>query len=148
MRLALILRGAAWAAADRVLGDDDVVARFSPRCPRRDERAVWLLCLDEAGGVEAEVLVQMGGDPAAPPPARVLLRHALFKGARSVYVADCRPRWDPSADQATRDVLGALVAAGELAGVAVRGWLLLARDGSAFVPMPHSGASPAILSAA
>lgn len=147
VRLAQILRSEPWAEPSRIWAADDVACLILPRCRSLDERAVWLLCLDEASCVEHEVLVQAGGDPATPAPVRVLLRHALIKGAHAVWVADFRPRWSAVADEATERSLAAAAEAGALAGVEVRGWLLFGRDGALSVDSRASG-GPAICVAA
>lgn len=95
----------------------DLVRLIGPRIANLTDRVIWLLALDASRCVTAEVLVQYGGDPLAPPVMRTVLRHALFKGAVHAFLADYRPVEDLELTQETCDAFLCLREAGALVGV-------------------------------
>lgn len=115
----------------------DAVRYYALRCQNLRQRVVWLLCLDELDRVEADVLVQVGGDPTAPPSVKTLLRHAIVKEAAAIYVADGRPEPLRHPDEATLAVFQALRTLGELARIQVRDYLVLCREGTALCLDEH-----------
>lgn len=112
----------------RILCSADVVRYYAQRCLELTDRVIWLLCLDAEGCVAADVLVQVGGDPLAPPSVKAILRHALIKEAVSVVVADHRRVALLRADEPTLAVWRSLAELGNLAGVTVLDYLILNRD--------------------
>jgi hypothetical protein len=76
----------------------------------------------------------------------VILRHAIAKAAAAVWVADFRPGRSGFTEEAGARPLADLVAAGEIVGIGVRGWLLVGRDGA--VGAMHGEEAQAEISAA
>jgi DNA repair protein RadC len=107
-----------------VTGVGDVVRTIQPRLATLTDRVVWLLALDASGALAHEVLVQLGGDPLKPPVLRSLLRHALFKGAVSCWIADYRPVEHLEVRPADAEALSALVHIGGAIGIAFCDWVL------------------------
>lgn len=105
-------------------GIGDVVRLIQPRCATLTDRVIWLLPLDASDVLSDEVLVQVGGDPLKPPPLRTLLRHALFKGAVSVWICDYRPVEKLDVPAETAEAFAALVQIGALIGVEICDWVL------------------------
>lgn len=108
-----------------VTGIGDVVRLIQPRTPMLNDRVIWLLPLDASGALVNEVLVQVGGDPLQPPALRTVLRHALFKGAVSAWIADFRPVEHLEVLGETAEAFTTLVEIGGAIGVAFCDWVLL-----------------------
>lgn len=107
-----------------IAGIGDVVRLIQPRTVKFTDRVIWLLALDASGACTHEVLVQLGGDPLKPPVLRTLLRHALFKGAVSAWIADYRHVENLEVTADTTETFAALVAIGAAAGIEFCDWVL------------------------
>lgn len=111
----------------------DVVRSFHPRVRDATERTIWLVAIDASGAVADEVLVQSGGSTEAPPESRTLLRHALIRGAATIWIVDYRPvaRLDALGD--TARTLRDLTSVANTVGIKVRDWILLGTHGACSV---------------
>lgn len=107
-----------------IAGIGDVVRLIQPRLAHLSDRVIWLLCLDASGALIHEVMVQIGGDAMSPPVLRTVLRHALFKGAACVWIADFRPVEVVAVPPETREAFGALVQVGAAVGVEFCDWVI------------------------
>lgn len=107
-----------------IAGIGDVVRLIQPRVAHLYDRVVWLLCLDASGALTHEVLVQVGGDAQKPPVLRTILRHALFKGAVSAWIADFRPVEQLAVPPDTSEAFAALVTIGAAIGIEFCDWVI------------------------
>lgn len=107
----------------------DVVRFIRPATEQLRDRSIWLLALDASGAMTDQVLVQICGDHLKPPPLRDLLRHALFKSAVTIWIADFRPVEQLDVLPQTLAAFTALAEIGAAIGVEVRDWLLFNHDG-------------------
>lgn len=111
----------------------DVVRSFHPRVRASTDRTIWLVILDPSGAVTEELLVQSGGPIETPPETRVILRHALIRGAATIWIVDYRPVARLEALGDTARALRDLTSVANVAGIKVRDWILLGTHGACSV---------------